>query len=104
MSRRTKHTAEFKARVAREAIEGRVTLNELSTKYGVHPNMISKWKKEALDGMVELFSTKRQKKEKESEIEKETLFRKIGELEVENDFLKKKSIELGIYPPKRLGR
>lgn len=99
-----KHTAEFKARVAREAIEGKLTLSELSLKFGVHPNMVSRWKAEALDGLVEIFSTKKAKKDRESEIEKETLFKKIGELEVENDFLKKKSIELGIYPKKRFGQ
>jgi len=104
MSRKTKHAAEFKARVAREAIEGKSTLNELSTKYSVHPNMISRWKSEALDGLVDIFSTKREKKDKESEIEKDSLFKKIGELEVENDFLKKKSVEFGIYPTKRFGR
>jgi len=91
MSQRAKHTAEFKAKVARDAIEGRFTLTELAGKYEVHPNMISRWKQEALEGLTEIFSSKREKKEKDAEEEKEELYKQIGQLKVEVDWLKKKS-------------
>jgi len=91
MSQRTKHSAEFKAKVAREAIEGRLTLSEIAGTYGVHPNMISRWKQEALEGMVETFSSKRDKKTKDDEAEKEELYKEIGHLKVQVDWLKKKS-------------
>ena len=103
MSRRAKHTAEFKAQVAREALKEKESLSELSAKFKIHPTMISKWKADALEGMVDTFSSKREKKDKNSEKEKSELYEKIGRLEVDNDYLKKKSIELGIYPPKKFG-
>ena len=91
MAQRTTHSPEFKAKVAREAIEGRLTLNEIALKYEIHPNMISRWKTEALEGLVEVFSSKRAKKDKEEESTQNELYKQIGQLKVEVDWLKKKS-------------
>jgi transposase-like protein len=91
---RRKFTAAFKAEVAIEAIRERHTLAELSRKYGVHPNMINKWKKEFLDRSAEIFSSK--SPGEDFEAEKEALYSKIGKLEMERDWLKKISRKAGL--------
>lgn len=95
-SQRRKHSAEFKAKVALEAIIGRETLNEIAKRYEIHPNQISRWKQEALEGMTDIFSGKKEKQSKDDETTKEELYQQIGQLKVEVDWLKKKSIQLGI--------
>ena len=95
-SQRRKHSAEFKAKVALEAIIGRETLNEIAKRYEIHPNQISRWKQEALEGMTDIFSGKKEKQAKDDEATKEELYQQIGQLKVEVDWLKKKSIQLGI--------
>ncbi len=88
---RKKYNGAFKAKVALEAIKGENTTAQLSSKYGVHANQISKWKKQALEGLPELFSRKRQKKELDTEQLQDELYQQIGRLKVELDWLKKKS-------------
>lgn len=83
---RRKFSGAFKARVAIEALKERESLAELSNRFEVHPNMITKWKKEFLDKSSAVFD---KKSEKEPEIDPEKLYSKIGQLEMENDFLKK---------------
>ncbi len=85
---RTRHTAEFKTKVAIEAIKEQKTLAELSVIFGVNQQQISNWKNEFLRRSVEIFN----KREPDKELEKanEKLFAKIGRLEMENDWLKKK--------------
>lgn len=85
---RTRHTAEFKTKVAMEAIKEQKTLAELSVIFGVNQQQISNWKNEFLRRSVEIFN----KREPDKELEKanEKLFAKIGRLEMENDWLKKK--------------
>jgi transposase len=56
--KRTRYSAEFKSKVALEALREEQTLSELSSKYNVHPNQISKWKKEAIEGMASIFANK----------------------------------------------
>ena len=56
--RRSKYNSKFKAKVALEAIRGIKTINEISTEYGVHPNQVSKWKKQVLESLPDLFSAK----------------------------------------------
>jgi transposase len=89
MSKRKKYSAEFKAKVALEAIKGEETMAQLSAKYGVHPNMIAQWKSKAQKGMVEVFSTGKARQEKSHEDEVKELHAKIGQLTVERDFLSK---------------
>jgi transposase len=91
---RRKFSGAFKAQVAIEALKERETLAELSKRYEVHPNIISKWKKEFLERAGEIFETKAPDKQAEVDIEK--LYTKIGKLEMERDFLKKVSKKLGL--------
>jgi len=85
---RTRHTAEFKTKVAIEAIKEQKTLADLSVMYGVTQQQISNWKNEFLRRANEIFSKREPDKELEKQNEK--LFAKIGRLEIENDWLKKK--------------
>jgi transposase-like protein len=93
---RRKFSAEFKARVALEAIKEQKTLSELSHQFEVHPVTISKWKTEFLENMSAAFDREsRPSKEKDSK-DMDKLYAQIGQLKVENDFLKKSARKLGI--------
>ena len=91
--KRRKFTSAFKATVAIEALKERETLAELSKRFEVHPNMISKWKQEFLERSAEVFE---KKSEGDSEVDPEKLYAKIGQLEIENDFLKKSLKKTGL--------
>ena len=88
---RTKRTSEFKAKVALAAIRGDQTVTELASLYKVHPNQITNWKRQAQDQLVAAFDSKKAKSLKADEKLKEELYRQIGQLKVELDWLKKKS-------------
>jgi len=88
MSRR-KFSSKFKARVALEAIKGQRTINELAQEFEVHPNQISLWKKQLLESAPEVFGNGTGQEQKQMEKERDRLFRKVGQLQVENDWLKK---------------
>jgi transposase len=87
MSKKRRFTADFKARVALEALTGDHTISELASKYGVHPNQISQWKKQAKEGIVESFSGKAKNRQQSNEAQIKELHAKIGQLTVEKDFL-----------------
>ncbi len=89
---RRKFTAEFKAKVVLEAIKEQRSLSELAERFELHPNLISIWKREFLDNAAKVFSKGDEIKNtiEEVEKEKEKLFKQIGRLKVENDWLKKK--------------
>jgi len=88
---RNKFEAGFKAKVALEAIKGEKTLAELSSQYGVHANMITRWKQEALEKLPGIFDKKAERRENAEEAEKvDKLYKAVGELKMENDWLKKK--------------
>lgn len=91
---RRKFSGAFKAQVAIEALKERDSLSELSKKFEVHPNMISKWKQEFIDRAAEIFETKSQ--DKQALVDVDRLYSKIGQLEMERDFLKKVSKKLGL--------
>lgn len=93
---RRKFSADFKARVALEAIKEQKTLAELSQQFEVHPVTISKWKAEFLENMSAIFSSGHEKKADPESPEMEKLYAQIGQLKVENDFLKKSARKLGI--------
>ena len=88
--RRKRHSADFKARVALEALKEQRTVNEIAALYEVHPVQVSQWKKQAREGLADLFSTGRVRQEKDDEALRERLYQEIGELKVELDWLKKK--------------
>jgi transposase len=89
MKKRRNFSAEFKARVALEALSGAHTLAELSVKHNVHPNMIAQWKRKAQESLPELFAKKGDRSDASREVELKELHAKIGQLTVENDFLSK---------------
>ena len=88
MTKRT-HSKEFKAKVAVDAIRGAETIAELAVRHGVHPGQIQKWKAQALEGITGSFASGKKGCQQES-VAADILERKIGQLVVENDFLKKK--------------
>lgn len=89
--KRKNYGAEFKAKVALEAIRGELTVAELVAKHGVHQTLINTWKRQALEGMSGIFSGRVEAKDAEKEGEIERLHAKIGQLVVERDFLAKAS-------------
>lgn len=96
---RKKHSAAFKAQVAIAAIKEQETLSELSKRFGIHPQMISTWKREFLSRSPEIFSTKAP--DEEAEKREKALYEKIGRLEIEVDFCKRASEQLGILKPSK---
>ena len=93
---RRKFTPEFKAKVALEAAKDQLTLAELSKKYEVSPIMISRWKSEFLANMAAAFKVSSEPEEQVEKVDAEKLYAQIGQLKVENDFLKKSCKKLGI--------
>ena len=93
---RKRHTAEFKAKVALEAMRGEQTLAELGAKFGIHQAMIAAWKRQAIDGLTATFAGRRDDPkglfDKEKEREVTQLHAKIGQLVVERDFLARASV------------
>ena len=87
--KRTQYSPEFRAKVALAAIRNEKTAAELSSKFGIHPTMISNWKRTLLDSAADIFD-KGQKAQKQNEEQIEELYRHIGQLKVECDFLSKK--------------
>jgi transposase len=87
--KRKQHSAQFKAKVALGALQNEETTAQLATRFGVHPTMISAWKRQLLDSAAELFD-KNQKSAKQLESQLDELYRQIGRLKVENDFLARK--------------
>jgi transposase len=88
------HPPAFKARVAVEALKEQKTIAELSSIYGIHSTQIVKWKSQALDILTQGFSAGQKQREKDDKDLAEELYRQIGRLKVEVDFLKKK---MGIF-------
>ena len=92
--KRKVHTAEFKAKVALEAVKGGLTANQIASKYEVHAVQVSQWKKELLSNLASVFEGKRPQKPTDDQEDPAKLYEQIGRLKVENDWLKKKSEQL----------
>ena len=85
MPGRKNYSPQFKAKVALEAIKGEKTISQIASEFGIHPQQVSSWKKEFLQNMHKIFQKDKTVKELQKELDK--AYRKIGQLEVENDFL-----------------
>lgn len=92
---RKRHEAAFKAKVAFDAAKGEKTTSQLSSEYGVHPNQIGQWKSRLIKELPVFFSDKRKKADKDRDELESELYRQIGQLKVELEWLKKKSNMLG---------
>ena len=90
---RKSYDSKFKAKVALEAVKSEFSITELASKYEVHPNQISNWKKQFLKNISTVFDRSKKSKE-ETEITRDDLLREIGQLKVDNEFLKKKYMQL----------
>lgn len=86
---RKRHTSQTKVKVALEAIRGEKTTAELTAKYGVHASQINTWKKQALEIIPEAFTGKRKDSEADQQALIEELYKQIGQLTVEREWLKK---------------
>lgn len=92
---RKKFEEGFKARVAIEAIKCEKTLSQISSEYSVHSNVVSRWKQELLKGAAEIFGKKNNSSKNGQDELIDNLYKSVGELKVENDWLKKKLKLLG---------
>jgi len=84
-----RYGSKFKSQVALEALRGDRTISEIASEYNLHPNLVGLWKKKLLKEAADVFATKKEK-EIEAQYPEDELLRKIGQLNVENDFLRKK--------------
>lgn len=96
--KRKQYSAQLKAKVALEAIRGEKTIAEIAAQYEIHPTMIHNWKRQLLEGANGIFEQQNQAVEVSSEAEAQIaeLYRQIGQLKVERDFLVNRSARLGL--------
>ena len=87
MTTRRRFTGDFKAKVALEALRGDRTIQEISARHKVHPNQVSAWKRQAMDGLGAVFSNGADKARMDDDDEVHDLHAKIGQITVERDFL-----------------
>jgi transposase len=98
---RRNHTPAFKARVALAAVKGEKTLAELAQQFDVHPNQITSWKAQLLDGAAGVFGTEARSEAAVRAVDVKTLHAKIGELTLTNDFLSGALGKAGLLSAKR---
>ena len=95
MSRRKQYTSQFKAQVAIEAIKNEQTVAQIASEYGVHPTQVNQWKKQVLEQLPQLFTNGRSKAAADTDQLVAELYRQIGQLKVELDWLEKKTQPFG---------
>jgi transposase-like protein len=94
--KRRQHRAEFKFQVALEAIKGTATVSELASRYEIHPNLVTTWKRQLLEGGSSLFNNQNgARREREQEALQSELYEQIGRLKMELEWLKKKAARFG---------
>lgn len=89
MTTRRRFTSDFKGRVALEALRGDKSIQEIAARHKVHPNQVSTWKRQAIEGLGGVFSNGADREREDHEAEVRELHAKIGQLTVERDFLSK---------------
>jgi transposase len=100
-NKRKQYSADFKAKVALAAFRGDKTVAELASQYELHPTVINNWKRQLVEGASGLFESSRAKVGDDRHQEQiDSLYRQIGQLTVERDFLARKSAQLGLVPDK----
>lgn len=104
-TKRRAFTDEFKAKVALEALKEQETIAQIASRHDVLPVQVSQWKTQLLERLPGLFSKgrKREKEDHDWQEREARLFQKIGQLEVERDWLKKKATQLGLLPGGKTG-
>jgi len=98
---RRNHTPAFKAKVALAAMKGDKTLAELAQQFDVHPNQISQWRSQLLDGAAGVFGPDKAEAKTAPSVDLKALHAKIGELTLENDFLEGALTKAGLLSAKR---
>lgn len=93
--KRKKYSNTLKAKVALAAIKAQDTTNGIASEFGIHPSQVNRWKKQAVDGLTSLFGNSQAKTVEAMEAERDLLYRQIGKLQVELDWLKKTTGHLG---------
>ena len=88
---RKSHPPSLKAKVAVEAIKAHRTTAQISQMFSVHPSQVAVWKKQALSGLPDVFGNGREQMREQADHEKDELYKQIGQLKVELDFLKKRA-------------
>ena len=91
MRQRKSYSADMKAKIAMEAIKGQRTVQEIGSHYGIHPSQVAQWKRHAVEHLAQVFQDGRGRDERGDEELKAELYQQIGQLQVELDWLKKKS-------------
>jgi transposase len=102
-NKRKQYSPQFKAKVALEAVKGEKTVSELASQYTLHPTVINGWKKQLLEQASEVFEKPKsvQQEKENSEAQIDELYRQIGQLKVERDFLADRSAKLGLTVEKQ---
>jgi transposase-like protein len=88
---RTRHSAQFKFKVALEAAKGLKTINQISSEQGVHPNLVSSWKKQLVEGGPTVFNSRSDRQQQAAAAKETELYEQIGRLKMELEWVKKKS-------------
>lgn len=83
------YATEFKARIALDAIKGELTINQITSKHGIHSTQVNRWKQQALGAIKQAFGGKSDTLQKNDQELTEQLYKQIGQMKVELDFLKK---------------
>ena len=87
--KRKKYSKDLKSKVALAAMKGDQTANEIASEFGIHVSLVNRWKKQAIEALPKVFDNNESKQNKAAEIEKDRLFQKVGQLQIELDWLKK---------------
>jgi len=100
-NKRKQYSPAFKAKVALDAVRGEKTVSELASGYSLHPTVINNWKRQLIEGASDLFESPRKPPaEASQQAQIDELYRQIGQLKVERDFLASRSAQLGLSSDK----